>query len=77
VEVSKIETENERCNRLVELNVQEQYINLTKMGVVQKACRRNNYPIIHGWVSDVSTGTLIDLQIDFQKILFYHNYSGM
>jgi carbonic anhydrase len=68
-ELNKIENEDERYNRLVELNVQEQCINIAKMGVVQKAYLRNNYPIIHGWVFDVSTGSLIDLKIDFPKIL--------
>jgi carbonic anhydrase len=68
-ELNKIEKEDERYNRLVELNVQEQCINIAKMGVVQKAYLRNNYPIIHGWVFDVSTGSLIDLKIDFPKIL--------
>ena len=68
-ELNKIVNEDERYNRLVELNVQEQCINLTKMSVVQKAYLRNNYPIVHGWVFDVSTGTLIDLKIDFPKIL--------
>ncbi len=68
-ELNKIVNEDERYNRLVELNVQEQCINLAKMGVVQKAYLRNNYPIIHGWVFDVATGSLIDLKIDFRKIL--------
>ena len=68
-ELNKIVNEDERYNRLVELNVQEQCINLTKMSVVQKAYLRNNYPIVHGWVFDVSTGSLIDLKIDFPKIL--------
>src|SRR5688572_22142743 len=62
-ELNKIVNEDERYNRLVELNVQEQCINLTKMSVVQKAYLRNNYPIVHGWVFDVSTGSLIDLKI--------------
>lgn len=68
-ELNTIVNEDERYNRLVELNVQEQCINLAKMGVIQKAYLKNNYPIIHGWVFDVSTGNLIDLKIDFPKIL--------
>ena len=68
-ELNKIVNEDERYNRLVELNVQEQCINIAKMGVVQKAYLRNKYPLIHGWVFDISTGNLIDLKIDFPKIL--------
>ncbi len=68
-ELNKIENEDDRYNRLVELNVQEQCINLAKMGVVQKAYLKNKFPLIHGWVFDISTGRLIDLKIDFPKIL--------
>jgi carbonic anhydrase len=68
-ELNKITSDDERYNRLVELNVQEQCINVIKMAVVQKAYVKNKYPSIHGWVFDVSTGKLIDLKIDFPKIL--------
>jgi carbonic anhydrase len=68
-ELITIANEDERYNRLVELNVQEQCINVIKMAVVQKAYLKNKYPQIHGWVFDVSTGRLIDLNIDLPKIL--------
>ncbi len=68
-ELNKISNEDDRYKRLVELNVQEQCINVIKMAVVQKAYIKNGYPLIHGWVFDVSTGRLIDLKIDFPKIL--------
>ena len=68
-ELNTITNIDERYNRLVELNVQEQCINVIKMAVVQKAYIKNKYPQIHGWVFDVSTGRLIDLKIDFPKIL--------
>ena len=68
-ELNSISNDDERYNRLVELNVQEQCINVVKMAVVQKAYLKNGYPSIHGWVFDVSTGRLIDLNIDFPKIL--------
>lgn len=68
-ELNNITDEDQRYKRLVELNVQEQCINVIKMAVVQKTYLKNKYPLIHGWVFDVSTGQLIDLQIDFPKIL--------
>jgi carbonic anhydrase len=68
-ELNHIQDEEERYKRLVELNVQEQCINVIKMAVVQKAYIKNNYPLIHGWVFDISTGRLIDLKIDLPKIL--------
>lgn len=65
VELNAISDENERYNRLVELNVEEQCVNVIKMAVWQKSFLRNEYPTIHGWVFDVNSGKLIDLNIDF------------
>jgi carbonic anhydrase len=68
-ELNRITNEDERYNRLVEINVEEQCVNVIKMAVVQKAYIRTGYPQIHGWVFDVSTGKLIDLNINFTRIL--------
>ncbi len=67
-ELNVISNEEKRYDRLVELNVQEQCINLIKTAVVQKAYRDRNLKV-HGWVFDVHTGKLIDLKIDFEGIL--------
>jgi carbonic anhydrase len=67
-ELNSIEDESSKYNRLVELNVQEQCVNVLKTAVVQKAIRNRGMKI-HGWVFDVSTGKLIDLKIDFKNIL--------
>ncbi len=62
-------TDNElRYKRLVELNVQEQCVNVIKTPDVQKAWKERRLTV-HGWVFDVETGYLIDLKIDFEKIL--------
>lgn len=66
-ELNKIESEQDRYRRLVELNVQEQCINIIKTAAVQKASERGIQ--VHGWVFDMSTGKLIDLKIDFEKKL--------
>ena len=66
--LNAIEDEVERYDRLVELNVREQCINLIKTAAVQKANRDRGLKV-HGWVFDVSTGKLIDLKIDFNKYL--------
>lgn len=68
-ELNGIEDLDARYNRLVELNVQEQCINVVKMAVWQKRYIEKGYPVVHGWVFDVQTGKLIDLQINFAKIL--------
>ncbi|WP_194774411.1 carbonic anhydrase [Pararhodonellum marinum] len=67
-ELNAISDETEKYKRLVELNVQEQCVNLIKTAVVQKAIKGRNMQI-HGWVFDVQSGRLIDLKIDFKKIL--------
>lgn len=67
-ELNAIEDESKKYDRLVELNVQEQCVNLIKTAAVQKAFRERGLKV-HGWVFDVHTGKLIDLKIDFDKIL--------
>lgn len=67
-ELNVIEDEEKRYDRLVELNVQEQCVNLIKTAAVQKAYRNRGLKV-HGWVFDIHTGELIDLKIDFEKIL--------
>jgi carbonic anhydrase len=67
-ELNQIENEEEKYKRLVELNVQEQCINTIKTAEVQQAYRERQLTV-HGWVFDIHSGKLIDLQIDFEKIL--------
>lgn len=69
VELDAIADENKRYDRLVELNVQEQCINVIKMAVVQEQYLVDEYPIVHGWVFDMRTGKIVDLEIDFENIL--------
>lgn len=67
-ELNAIEDENARYNRLVELNVQEQCVNLIKTAEVQKAVTERGLQV-HGWVFDIHSGKLIDLKIDFDHVL--------
>lgn len=67
-DLNAIEDEDKRYDRLVELNVQEQCVNLIKTAAVQKAYRDRSLKV-HGWVFDVHSGELIDLKIDFEKYL--------
>jgi len=68
-ELVAIENEHDRYNRLVELNVMEQATNIIKTAAVQKSYIKNQYPVVHGWVFDLHTGLLKDLNINFGKIL--------
>ena len=66
--LNAIVSEEDRYDRLVELNVQEQCVNLIKTAAVQKAVRERGLKV-HGWVFDIHTGKLVDLKIDFEAIL--------
>jgi len=68
-ELSGINNEGERYERLIELNVEEQMINVLKTAAVQQSINQNGYPEVHGWVFDIHTGELIDLKIDFREKL--------
>lgn len=68
-ELNAIEDLEERYDRLVELNVQEQCINVAKLAVIQKSYLKKQYPSVHGWVFDMRNGMLKDLELDFKKIL--------
>ncbi|MCT6869099.1 carbonic anhydrase [Apibacter sp.] len=79
-ELNLIKSSEEKYNRLIELNVEEQCINLIKTASVQKAIIENNLKV-HGWIFDIRTGKLIDMKINFKKILkeimeIYNLYEG-
>ena len=60
-ELDKIENPPERYNRLVELNVMQQVLNVCHTTIAQKAWTKGKKLCVHGWVYDVSTGSLKDL----------------
>ena len=67
-ELNQIKDEQLRYDRLVELNVQEQCINIIKTAAFQEAFIERGIQI-HGWVFEIKSGKLIDLKIDFVKHL--------
>ncbi len=67
-ELNAIKNEQERYDRLVELNVREQCLNVIKIDHVQKAWINSEFPHVHGWIFDVRTGKLIDLQLDTREL---------
>jgi carbonic anhydrase len=66
-ELDGLSGEKERYNRLVELNVIEQCINVVKTAEVQKSFIKTGYPKVAGWVFDLAKGELVDLEINFEK----------
>ncbi len=67
-ELDSLTNEEEKYKRLVELNIQEQCINVIKTAEVQKANNERNLKV-YGWIFDIHTGKLIDLNINFDAIL--------
>jgi carbonic anhydrase len=50
--------EEEKTNRLVELNVMEQVFNLAKTSIVQRAWKNEQRPDLHGWVYGLKDGII-------------------
>ncbi|MBA3649578.1 MAG: carbonic anhydrase [Chitinophagales bacterium] len=78
-ELNTIDEEEKLCDRLVELNVQEQLIHLAKTSIIQRAWKYNNKPHLHGWVyglkdglikplTDMSPGTRIDPLYEYDNL---------
>lgn len=61
-EVDAIKDENDQINRMVELNVQEQVLNLAKTSIIQKAWKERKAPHLHGWVYDLKDGIINPIQ---------------
>jgi carbonic anhydrase len=57
-QLNEIKDENDRCDKLVELNVQEQVINLAKTSIIQRAWKNDNRPDLHGWVYALKDGII-------------------
>ena len=62
--LDKIEDEQERFDRFVELNVVEQVYDLAKTSIVQNAWKNNQDLHLHGWVYRVSSGIIKDLEVN-------------
>lgn len=67
-ELDSIDSLTERYDRLVELNVREQCINMMKIDHVQRSWTLRQYPHVHGWVFDVRTGKLKDLELNTREL---------
>lgn len=48
----------DRLNKLIELNVEEQVMNLAKTSIVQRSWKKNKAPTIHGWVYSLHDGLI-------------------
>jgi carbonic anhydrase len=61
--LSQINDEERRLNKLCELNVIEQALNVSRTTVVQNAWDRGQELAVHGWIYGIGDGLLRDLDI--------------
>lgn len=67
-QLQQVADEQERYKRLVELNVREQCVNVIKAADVQIG--HNEWGLsVHGWVFDIHSGQILDLNIDYEKVM--------
>jgi len=62
-ELEQIADMDERCDRLVEINVIENVYNLCKTSIVQNAWETGQQLGVHGWVYSLSTGIITDMKV--------------
>jgi carbonic anhydrase len=62
-ELEKLATEKERHQRLCELNVIEQAVNVSQTTIVRDAWSRGQPVAVHGWIYDIQDGLLRDLGV--------------
>jgi carbonic anhydrase len=78
-ELDAVKNKEKRADRLVELNVMEQVLNLSKTSIVQNAWEKGKKLAVHGVVYDLKTGTLQDLETTMEDQselpVFYHMHS--
>lgn len=66
-ELKKIDSEEKRFDRLVELNVKAQVYDLAKTSIVQQKWKDKSGLQIHGWVYDLHDGIIKDLKVSMEN----------
>ena len=57
-EIDSLTDEQAKVDRLTELNVEEQIMNLAKTSIIQKAWKEESRPHLHGWVYGLTEGII-------------------
>jgi carbonic anhydrase len=65
--LAKIEDEEKRLDRLCELNVIEQVLNVGRTTIVQGAWQRRQELVVHGWIYGLQDGLLRDLGVSIDN----------
>ena len=65
--LNTIENVEERFNKFVEINVQEQVYDLGKTSIVQSAWGNGQDVTLHGWVYGLNSGYVTDLEVNMSS----------
>ena len=65
--LSQVDDEDKRLDRLCELNVIEQVLNVGRTTIVQSAWQRGQELVIHGWIYGLENGLLRDLGVSIDN----------
>lgn len=66
-ELDSLATEQERLDRLTELNVLEQLKHIFELSVIRNRIENGKYPRIHGWVLDIRSGKIVEIEIPIEE----------
>jgi carbonic anhydrase len=66
-ELTHIDDPAERLDRLCELNVVEQVLNVARTTIVQSAWQRGQELVVHGWIYGLEDGLLRDLGVSIDS----------
>jgi carbonic anhydrase len=66
-EIDALPTQEERLNRLAELNVMLQVKNIYQTSIMRQSLEEQKAPEVHGWVVDIRTGLIKDLQVSTKQ----------
>lgn len=65
--LNAVEDEEERFNKFVEVNTQEQVFDLAKTSIVQNAWRNGQDITLHGWTYGLNSGYVTDLGVNMSS----------
>jgi carbonic anhydrase len=66
--INRLPNDEERSNKLCELNVRAQVANVCHTTIVQNAWGRGQKLAVHGWIYDIHDGLLRDLDVSFSGL---------
>ncbi|RLD47886.1 MAG: carbonic anhydrase [Bacteroidetes bacterium] len=68
-ELSLIEDNHTMCDRLSEINVIEQAINIIKTPILKRAFKSGEFPKIHAWIFDIYTGKIVQQDLKENSLI--------